>query len=241
MDHRLPSPFDRFASQNLPMETHSDPRSVNLNARARFAAAMAAAVGFAAPTDAAIVVNGDFEIQATAIDDAMAWTGENGTTIVRVADGGVGGSAGLLVSNVTPVSAAGPLTENTGFAGGDPAVGGSLYTFSFESQRSFANGGVFQAQLVARDNLNNPLAFPINVTLTMASAGFELYSQDFTAPLGTTRFEINFFAITGADPGSSSSVIVDNVQIVIPEPSSCALLLLGLAVLPRRRATRISE
>jgi hypothetical protein len=179
------------------------------------------------------VVNGDFEIPGTSPNDALAWTGENGTTIIRTPTGGVGGSAGGLISNSIPVSAAGPLTENTGLAGGDPAVGGLLYTFRFDSLRTFSNGGVFQAQLVARDNANAALGFPINVTLTMGSASFETFSQDFTAPAGTTRFEINFFAITGADPGSTSSVVVDNVHIV-PEPSAWALLLGGIGWISRR-------
>ena len=185
---------------------------------------------------AAIVVNGDFEIQGTGASDALAWGGENGTTIARTVNGGVNGSAGMLISNTTPVSAAGPLTENTGFASGDPAVGGQVYTFSFDSQRTFANGGVFQAQLVARDDGNNPLGFPVNATLTMASAGFEKFRQDFLAPVGTTRFEINFLAITGADPGSSSSVVIDNVQMAIPEPSTWASLLAGISLLAGRRA-----
>ena len=198
-------------------------------------ATAAVSLSFASLSNGAIVVNGDFEIQGIDSTDALAWTGENGTTIARTLTGGVSGSAGLLISNVTPVSAAGPLTENTGLAGGDPVVGGLPYTFSFDSLRTFANGGVFQAQIVARDDANFPLGFPINVTLITANAGFETFSQDFTAPMGTTRFEINFFAITGADPGSSSSVVVDNVQIVIPEPSSGALLLGGMGLISRRR------
>jgi hypothetical protein len=202
------------------------------------AATATAVLGFASLANAAIVMNGNFEIEGTGPTDALAWTGENGTTILRTATGGVSGSAGGLISNSTPVSAAGPLTENTGFAGGDPAVGGLLYTFRFDSQRTFANGGVFQAQLVARDDANTPLGFPINVTLNTGSAGFETFSQDFTAPAGTTRFEINFFAITGADAGSSSSVVVDNVQIfqIVPEPTAWALLLGGMGLLARRRA-----
>ena len=89
--------------------------------------------------------------------------------------------------------------QNTGFAGGDPAIGGQAHTFRFDSKRTFANGGVFQALLVARDDGKTPLGFPINAPLTIASEGFETFSQDFVAPVGTTRFEINFFAITGAD------------------------------------------
>jgi hypothetical protein len=192
-------------------------------------------LGFASLAEAAIVSNGAFEIQDASPTDALGWTGENGTTIRRTDTGGVSGSAGGLISNTTPVSAAGPLTQNTGFAGGDPAIGGLLYTFSFDNRRTFANGGVFQAQLVARDDANNPLGFPINVTLTTGSAGFETFSQQFTAPPGTTRFEINFFAITGADPGSSSSVVVDNVMIVVPEPSTWAFLLGGIGLCARRR------
>jgi len=183
------------------------------------------------------VTNGAFETQDTSPTDALGWTGENGTTIKRTATGGVGGSAGGLISNTAPVSAAGPLSQNTGFAGGDRATGGLLYTFRFESQRTFTNGGVFQAQLVARDDANNPLGFPINATLTSGSTAFELFSQDFTAPIGTTRFEINFFAITGADAGSSSSVIVDNVEI-IPEPSTWALVLGATGLLSRRCGSR---
>jgi hypothetical protein len=191
--------------------------------------------------EAAIVVNGNFEIQGTGPLDAAAWTGENGTTIARTPTGGVSGSAGGLITNSTPVSLAGPLTQNTGLAGGDLAVGGQLYTFRFDNQRTFSNGGVFQAQLVARDNANATLGFPIDVTLTTATTGFETFSQDFTAPAGTTRFEINFFAITGAVAGSTSSVVVDNIQI-IPEPAGSALLLLGLGMVARyrRRSTLLS-
>ena len=194
-------------------------------------------LGFASVARSAIVVNGDFEIEDSNPTDALSWTGENGTTIARTVTGGVSGTAGALISNTIPVSAAGPLRQNTGFAGGDPVIGGTSYTFSFDSQRTFANGGVFQAQLVARDDGNNPLAFPVNATLTMGNAAFETFSQDFIAPVGTTRFEINFFAITGADAGSSSSVVIDNVQI-IPEPSSCALLLGGIGLMARRRFPR---
>jgi hypothetical protein len=198
------------------------------------AIASVALLGFGSLSHAAIVANGDFELQGIGPFDAFAWIGENGTTIIRTPTGGVSGSAGGLISNTTPVSAAGPLTQNTGTAGGDLAVGGLLYTLRFDSQRTFENGGVFQAQLVARDNVNSTLGFPINVTLTTATVGFETFSQEFTAPAGTTRFEINFFAITGADPGSSSSVVVDNVQIV-PEPSACALLFGGIGLMSRRR------
>ena len=194
-------------------------------------------LGFASVARSAIVVNGDFEIEDSNLTDALSWTGENGTTIARTVTGGVSGTAGALISNTIPVSAAGPLRQNTGFAGGDPVIGGISYTFSFDSQRTFANGGVFQAQLVARDDGNQPLAFPVNATLTMGNAAFETFSQDFIAPVGTTRFEINFFAITGADAGSSSSVVIDNVQI-IPEPSSCALLLGGIGLMARRRFPR---
>jgi hypothetical protein len=212
-------------------------RNIVMALRALSLAATAATVlGIVSPANAAIVMNGNFELQDTAPTDALFWTGENGTTIRRTDTGGVSGSAGGIISNTTPVSATGPLTQNTGFAGGDPVIGGLLYTFSFDSQRTFINGGVFQAQLVARDDANAPLGFPINVTLTAGSAGFETFSQDFTAPAGTTRFEINFFAITGADAGSSSSVVVDNVQIV-PEPTACALLLGGMGLLARRRTS----
>lgn len=201
-------------------------------------ATAAAVLSFASQVNADIIVNGDFETEDTGPTDALAWRGENGTTIIRTATGGVGGSAGGLISNITSTSAAGPLSENTGPASGDPAVGGLLYTFSFDSQRTFANGGVFQAQLVARDDANGVLSFPINITLTTGSTGFETFSQTFTAPEGTTRFEINFFAITGGDAGSSSSVVVDNVQIFIPEPSTLALLIGGMGLSARRRAPR---
>ncbi|HET6409571.1 MAG TPA: PEP-CTERM sorting domain-containing protein [Chthoniobacteraceae bacterium] len=197
-------------------------------------AGSAAVFGFSPLANAAIVFNGDFEIEDSSAADALGWTGENGTTIIRTPAGGVSGSAGGLVSNTTPVTAAGPLTQNTGFAGGDPVIGGLTYTFRFDSQRTFANGGVFQALLVARDDANATLGFPINVTLTTASAGFETFSQNFIAPTGTTRFEINFFAITGADAGSSSSVVVDNIEIV-PEPTAWVLLLGGIGLLARRR------
>ena len=68
----------------------------------------------------------------------------------------------------------------------------------------------------------------------MGTAGFEHFSQDFTAPVGTTRFEINFFANTGADAGSSSFVVVDNI-LIIPEPCTWAMLLGGMGLLARRR------
>src|SRR5687767_10266440 len=61
-----------------------------------FAATVAAVLGFASLSNGAIVVNGDFELQDTGPADALAWTGENGTTILRTSTGGVGGSAGGL-------------------------------------------------------------------------------------------------------------------------------------------------
>lgn len=200
------------------------------------AAATAAMLVLVSLSNAAIVVNGNFELEDTGPTDAFAWMGENGTTIIRTANGGVGGTAGGLISNFNPVSAAGPLTQNTGFAGGDAAIGGMPYTFRFDSQRAFTNGGVFHTLVVARDDANNTLGFPIDATLTLASAGFDTFSRDFTAPAGTTRFEINFFAITGADAGSSSSVVVDNVEI-IPEPAASLLLLGGIWLLARRRSS----
>jgi hypothetical protein len=198
------------------------------------AAAVVALLGFASVARAAIVVNGAFEIQDTGPTDALAWSGENGTTIARTVSGGVSGTAGALISNATPTSAA-RLMQNTGFVGGDPVTGGQFYTFSFDSKRTYTNGGVFQAQLVARDDANNTLGFPVDTTLTLASAAFDTFSKQFTAPAGTTRFEINFFAITGADAGSASSVVIDNVQISIPEPATGALLLAGAGLFGRRR------
>jgi hypothetical protein len=179
---------------------------------------------------AAIVVNGTFESVDLDLDpaNAAAWTGENGTTILRVTAGGVSGTAGISLSNTTSTSALGPFTQNTGIAGGDPAEGGVEYTFSFDSQRTFANGGVFQALINARDSTDAFLGTALNITLVNPSAAFENFSQTFTSPASTARFEIQFFAITGAATGSSSSVVIDNVQI-IPEPSIGLFLWVALA------------
>src|SRR6187549_3627468 len=85
-----------------------------------FTATAATLLAFTPVANAAIVVNGDFEIQDTTPADALAWTGENGTTIMRLVSGGVSGTAGALISNTVSTTAAGPLRQNTGFAGGDP-------------------------------------------------------------------------------------------------------------------------
>src|SRR5687767_5317292 len=82
-------------------------------------AVLSVMLSLASISNGAIVVNGDFEIQGAEVTDALAWAGENGTTIARTASGGVGGSAGMLISNVNLTSAAGPVTQNTAFAGGD--------------------------------------------------------------------------------------------------------------------------
>jgi hypothetical protein len=103
-------------------------------------AAAVAVLGFTSLTNAAIVMNGNFEILDTGPTDALGWTGENGTTIIRAAASGVSGSAGVLISNTTPVSAAGPLTQNTGFAGGATVSVVLIYTNRFDSQRTMVIG-----------------------------------------------------------------------------------------------------
>src|SRR5262245_59188020 len=75
----------------------------------RFAAILAVVLGLVSLASGAIVMNGNFELEGVGPTDALFWTGENGTTIVRMPTGGVSGSAGGLVSNTTPVSAAGPF------------------------------------------------------------------------------------------------------------------------------------
>lgn len=204
-------------------------------------AASAVIFSAAALSNAAIVVNGGFETAGTGPTDALAWDGENGATITRLPVGGVGGTAGALVSNILPASAAGPFTQFTTTSnGGDVPVAGTVYTFSFANQRTFNAGGVFQALVNFRGAGNTPLGQALNTTLTSPTTGF--VTESFVlpaAPAGIQSFEIQFFAITGGATGTSSSVILDNVSIgtAVPEPTSLSLLGLGgLALLRRKRA-----
>jgi hypothetical protein len=194
----------------------------------------------ALPVSATVVVNGGFETTDGG-DGANAanWAGENGSTILRTATGGVGGTAGMLISNVTSASAAGPVMQFTAVEGGRAITPGLEYNLEFDSNRTFQAGGVFQALVDYRDAGNAPLGGGTNQTLVNPTSGYEHSTFSLgIAPAGATQALVQFFAITGAETGSSSSVVLDNVKVsAVPDPASLSLLALsGLTLIRRRRA-----
>src|SRR4029453_9413539 len=66
------------------------------------AATAAVLIGLVSLANGAMVSNGAFEIEGIGPNDALSWTGENGTTIIRTPTGGVSGSAGGVKTQQTP-------------------------------------------------------------------------------------------------------------------------------------------
>lgn len=126
---------------------------------------------------------------------------------------------------------------------------GTQYTFSFYSEFQGGNGGIAQAQIEFMPSGGGVIGAPtfINLPTTATgfgtAAGYQLTSQNITAPTGASAAFVSFNAITGAVTGSFSHAYIDNVSLappaLTPEPTSLGILAIGAAasllVLRRRR------
>lgn len=157
------------------------------------------------------------------IETTSPHSGANNIKLERTALSG-GGALGLK------------LNVGDGIVSGNDPV-----TVSFWARGSAAAGGVHFAELFSEvdpsgtsktEILGNAPLFPASATT------WQQYSFNTTlGPDVSNGLTLQFVAVTGADPGSTSTLEIDDISITaVPEPSSLALLGLGgLAAFRRRR------
>ena len=128
---------------------------------------------------------------------------------------------------------------------------GMQYTFSFESQFQGGVGAVGQAQFEFLNStagvIGNPTFYSLPTTTSGfgTAAGYQLSTEDITAPTGASAIFVSFNAITGAVSGSTAQAYIGEASLTpaaTPEPATLGLLgvgALGFLVL-RRRSIRCS-
>ncbi len=201
-----------------------------------FAAGLAMiAIGSSASAQIELIPGGDFE--GGLVGDYFP---SAASTLTLTTGDGVGGSDAALLENTASGAAALLKFANLGVGVVSP---GDEVTINFSARGDAAEGGVHFAELFSELSGGGtskseilgggaPLFPP-----TLASA-YQAYS--FSAIAGSDvsgGITLQFNTATGANPGSFSSLQLDNVSVsVVPEPASLALLgASGLALMARRR------
>lgn len=177
------------------------------------------------------VSNGGFELPSSSPPAGGEWQfngsggGRDGTNV----------HAGSFAANLnnTTEGANTNVQQQTPFGS---VSAGTNYTLSFWAQGQYGVGGIGQAQVAFMNSGGGILAgYPQFINIP-ASANYQLFSQSYTAPAGSSAFFIAFNAVTGAVTGSTSHLYIDDVALgSVPEPTSLAALGLGAVALRRRR------
>jgi hypothetical protein len=224
-------------------------KSLSIVAAAALALCAGSAQAAMGPVE--LVVNGNFDAGFTGWDQAGAIAGTQSID----ATGGVGGSAAYHVNN-SPGFPANSFIKNANR--GNDLVAGEAVIVSFDAKGSFADGGVASVEVFSErigGGTNPPGAnyqfwnMPGFNADTFTTFSFTYFvstqaapGEPAGAPGGLT---ILLGATTGGAPNSSANVFYDNVSMTvmremppIPEPSTYALMLAGLAgvgLLAKRR------
>jgi hypothetical protein len=151
------------------------------------------------------------------------------------------GSYEANLNNVTPGSNVN-VQQQTAIGTVTPGV---EYTLSFYTEFQGVGGGVGQAQLEFMNSSGGILSgsptfisLPTTATNFGTPAGYQLTSQDFTAPTDASEIFLSFNAVTGANNGDTSHVYVDDVSFApVPEPTSLTVLAAGSTIILGRRRT----
>ena len=112
---------------------------------------------------------------------------------------------------------------------------GSTYSLNYWTKASYGVAGEGQLQIAFLNS--GGLLLPGYPTFSQipASASYTLGTKSLTAPAGASAFFVAFNAVTGAVPGASSQLFVDDVSLTVPEPATLAALSLATVALKRRR------
>lgn len=214
--------------------------------RKHLAFVVACVIGFAAASTLAqnVINNPGFETAPTAPPTPNDWQ-YFGPGSGRDSTNPHNGSFEADLNNVTPGNNAN-VQEQTAFGS---VTAGLQYTLSFYSEFQGVGGGIGQAQFEFMNSTGGILpGYPqfINLPTTASDfgipAGYQLTTQEFTAPANASAVFLSFNAVTGANTGDTSHAYVDDVSVAapaVPEPASLGVLGVGVvALLGRRRRSR---
>ncbi len=211
---------------------------------------------FAATTQAQIVFSDNFEGYTAGSDQLAAWasTGTLANYSLTVASGtGVSGSQGLTWQADFNAAYSGFMPCNLGYSGGNPSGNTDPnindYTLSFDM--AVASGvAVNQLQLTLNGwagqwftGASTGSQAAIDTSAVTVGSGFQLVTVNlgtlFTGsggnfdPTSQTyqfQFQLNGWQLAGGGPVTGEQMTLDNVQIsIVPEPSTIALVGLGMA------------
>ncbi|MCA9140471.1 MAG: PEP-CTERM sorting domain-containing protein [Planctomycetales bacterium] len=196
---------------------------------------LAAAIVLAPDARAELTTNGDFET-----GDTTGWTSFafGSQTFSLTTDAKSGSFAGELFNTIE----ASPLVIKQANIGAGTVIAGELLTISFDAKGEGTNGGVAFAEF-----FSERAGGGVSSSEILGGAPLALTNQyqnfSFTRAAGPDvggGVTLQFNAVTGANAGSTSRLLIDNVSVrrvsAVPEPGSTILLgLAGCGFLVRRR------